>query len=397
MISKCYWLVDFIIQPIIVHAISLVDMKTISFLITTKQQQQQNNYKTRNRSMKLFLVFPHKRYINIELIFFFRGMENASSQQNGTQNETSYLEISSSECIAWLTVFMTESVAIVTLNILKIIVFIKKRSLRKRSMYLVINLAVADMFAGGCSEITYFVKLGLSCSFWNTLRLPSVVFYYSMYLFPAASLINLIAISLERTHATFRPFRHRIIKKWVFGFIITIIWVTTGLSRIALYYLRSYQAIYSNHVIGSLAGFCIFIICVSYASIAVKFSRGNHPQNHGAASRERKLTKTLFIMTVVSLLLWLPFTIFHLLPVNSFLPWWVDFRLFFASSVLFFANSLVNPILYAIKMPDFKRALVSLFRRQQRQVEVIPLGPLWLSRVFVAHNFCYLVTRLKLL
>ena len=95
-------------------------------------------------------------------------MDNASSQQNGTQNETSFLEISSSECIAWLTVFMAESVAIVTLNILTTIVFIKNRSLRKCSMYLVINLAVADMLVGGCSEITHFVWLGESCSFWDT-------------------------------------------------------------------------------------------------------------------------------------------------------------------------------------------------------------------------------------
>ena len=50
-------------------------------------------------------------------------MDNASSQQYETQNETSFLEISSSECIAWLTVLMSESVAIVTLNILTIIVF----------------------------------------------------------------------------------------------------------------------------------------------------------------------------------------------------------------------------------------------------------------------------------
>ena len=303
-------------------------------------------------------------------------MDNASSQQNGTQNETSFLELSSSECIAWLTVFMTESVAIVTLNILTTIVFIKNRSLRKRSMYLVINLAVADMLVGGCSEIARFVELGQSSSFWDTQRLPPLVSVYILHFFLAVSLTNLTAISLERTHATFRLFRHRIIKKWVFGFIITILWVTSGLITIALYYLNFYFAIYSFFIAGSLLGFCIFIICVSYASIVVKFSCGAHPQHHGAASRERKLTKTLLIVTVVSLLLWLPITIRYLLSVYSFVPWWVDFRLFYAFNVLCLANSLVNPILYAIKMPNFKRALVSLFRCQQRLVDVIPLGPL---------------------
>ena len=309
--------------------------------------------------------------------FFFREMVNSSNQQNGTQNETSFRWLSQSECIAWLTVLMTESVAIVTINILTVIVFIKNRSLRKRSMYLVINLAVADMFVGGCSEITSFVKLGEFCSFWNTQRLPPLVTIYILHLFLTASLTNLAAISLERAHATFRPFRHRIIKKLRFGFIITIIWVTSGLLPIAIYLHRNLVHrlmiwIYFN-------GFCLFVICVSYVSIAVKISCGAHPQHHGAASRERKLTNTLFIVTVVSLLLWLPYTIFYLLLAylpSSLPPYPVFFHLACAFVILFFANSLVNPILYAVRMPDFKRAFVSLFRRQQGQVEIIPLGRL---------------------
>ena len=79
-------------------------------------------------------------------------------------------------------------------------------------------------------------------------------------------------------------------------------------------------------------------------------------------------------MTAVSLLMWLPYTIF--IPLSEIAPLWVTSRLSAAFIVLFFANSLVNPILYAIRMPEFKRALVSLFRGQRRQVEIIPLGPL---------------------
>ena len=304
-------------------------------------------------------------------------MVNSSNQQNGTQNETSSRWSSQSECIAWLTIVMTVSVAIVTINILTVIVFIKNRSLRKRSMYLVINLAVADMLVGGCSYIRYFVSLGESCAFWNTQRLPLLVEIYILFVFLSASLTNLAAISLERAHATFRPFRHRIIKKWVFGFIITNIWVTLiGLSLIPIYLLQSPV----NYLIWIyFNGFCLFVVCISYVSIAVKISCGAHPQHHGATSRERKLTKTLFIVTVVSLLLWLPYTIFYLLSAylpSSLPPYPVSSQLFRAFIVLFFANSLVNPILYAVRMPEFKRALVSLFRRQQRQVEIIPLGRL---------------------
>ena len=305
-------------------------------------------------------------------------MANASNQQNGTETETSFQELSSSECIAWLTVFMAESVAIVILNFLTVIVFIRNHSLCKRSMYLVINLAVADMLVGGCSEISEFLLFGESCSFWNTQQLPFVnlVYYNSRDAFPVVSLTSLAAISLERSHATFRPFKHRIIKKRVFAFIITIIWVTSGLSLFAINYLVNHPESYFYRC-GSFTGFCLIVICVSYASIFVKISCGAHPQRHGATSKEKKLTKTLFIVTLVSLLMWLPITIYSLLlaTFQSFLPLRVIRHFSHSFIVLFYANSLANPILYAIRMPDFKGALISLFRRrQQRRVEIVPLG-----------------------
>ena len=297
--------------------------------------------------------------------------------------------LSSSECIAWLTVFMTESVAIVTLNILTILVFIKNRSLRKGSMYLVISLAVADLFVGGYVDVMNFFYCRVYCNFWQYKlsyfglweNLLSAV--YRTFVF--TSIINLAAISLERLHATFRPFKHRLIKKWVFGGAVALIWVTAGLYLIAdqvilklgdenlAYYL--FVSFYSFIFI------CLFFIFVSYVSIAVKINCGARPQYHGAASRDKKLTKTLFIMTVVSLMLWLP------LVVLLYLVWLGDssvtslslstyFHLENAFFLLFFSNSLVNPILYAFRMPEFRRALVSLLRcrSQPAVVQDFPLG-----------------------
>ena len=55
---------------------------------------------------------------------------------------------SSPECITWMVVGLTESVAIITLNSLTVIAFCRDRNLRKRSTYLVISLAVADILSG---------------------------------------------------------------------------------------------------------------------------------------------------------------------------------------------------------------------------------------------------------
>ena len=142
-------------------------------------------------------------------------MANHFQQQFETSSVSTFT-CSASDCIAWLTVFGIEAVAIVTLNALTITVYLKERSLRKRSMYLVINQAFADMFSG--ASIFYFIPISAyRWELWTTnLPLSDELIFLMFalgYVSPIASFINLGAISLERTHATFRPFKHRLVKK----------------------------------------------------------------------------------------------------------------------------------------------------------------------------------------
>ena len=289
--------------------------------------------------------------------------------------------VSSSECIIWLTVFTAEFVAIVTVNLLAILLFIKNRSLRTRSMYLVISLTVADMLVGGLSGSVSQLDLLRNCHFVNVslVYLKVIIVIRNLLLFfPFVSLTNIAMISLERFHATFRPFKHRLIKRWVYVVAIVVVWVfpviTLVIRDIEWFLIRHHLYLWESHCC-----LCLIVIFVSYTSILFKFRFGAHPQRHCAAAlRQRKLTVTLFITTLVSLLLWLPYIIYLLV-------WWStniinslstpeNFRLFFSFLFLLFANSLVNPILYTIRMPDFKNALLSLFRRHQRENFAIPLN-----------------------
>ena len=289
--------------------------------------------------------------------------------------------VSSSECIIWLTVFTAESVAIVTVNLLAIILFIKNRTLRTRSMYLVISLTVADMLVGvldgGFTQFDFLqgcrlIKLNLSSEV--SIPLRSFDFF-----FPIVSLTNIAVISLERFHATFRPFRHRLIQRWVYGVAIVVVWVfpviVLVIWRVELLYFYGYHV----YIIESYCLLCLIVTFVSYTSILFKFRFGAHPQRHCAAAlRQRKLTLTLFITTLVSLLLWLPYNI------SLFVDWSTDilnslsfkesFYLIYSLLFLCYANSLVNTILYTIRMPDFKKALLSLFRLHQRENVAIPLN-----------------------
>ena len=89
---------------------------------------------------------------------------------------------------------------------------------------------------------------------------------------------------------------------------------------------------------------------------------------------------TLFTVTSLSLLLWLPFVIntilFFSTNILRSLSEIALFRLNCVSAVLLYANSFLNPILYAMRMPGFRRALKMLCRQRpqpHRQVEIISL------------------------
>ena len=307
-------------------------------------------------------------------------MANQSQQQIETSSSTPF---SASGCIALLTVSGIEAVAIVTLNALTIIVYLKERSLRKRSMYLVINQAVADMFVGA-SLIYPFLRWGYICKIWSS-DLFTHPFFFPMgilWIFsPMASLINLGAISLERMHATFRPFKHRLIKKKIFGAAVAIVWITVGAIFSGIVSLITIQSSVFGGVriplISYLSSFlfCLLTITFSYSSMAIKIVYGTQPHYRSATNRGRKLTKTLFIVTIVSLLLTVPYiivmfcTIFHS-SISASSHFYIPFHF------MFYANSLVNPVLYKLRMPEFKRALISFLpcKSQPQPARGFPLN-----------------------
>ena len=318
-------------------------------------------------------------YLFISLFRYF------ISQTDGTSKRTSIMSFSSTECISWISVGMTECVAVLVINLVTIVVFMKNRNLRRRSLCLVLNLAVADMLVGGLSVIHLFALLSFLCNHWfyRSISLSgemAIVFLF--YFGPLSSIINIAVISLERLHAIFRPFTHRCTKKWVYGVTIAVVWiVAAAVSTTALVVLKvKIQHKYYYYLWHSFNLICLFIICVSYAAIVMKMYCTAHPHHHGAAGRERKLTNTLLIVTVLSLLLYLPNVIgtflYYTTDILTSLLFLTVRRINVALILLYYANSLVNPLVYAIRMPDFKKALFSIFGHHQRENEVFRLRPL---------------------
>ena len=308
----------------------------------------------------------------------------ATNTSNSTHNDTSHEDrmfLPVSQCIPWLVVFSTEILAIVILNAITIILFVKQRQLQRRSTYLIIHLAIVDLLVGAVSGPLFIEDhIPMFCGLWDNNRHFSVVKRILLSL-PVSSLINLAVISLERVHATFCPFRHRLIKKWVYGVIITVFWIMNA-GIVAVMEQSLFLLIISegNYVIWVVVYRFIplFVIVVSYVSIFIKVRCSRHPQHHGAAGqRERKLTSTLFLVTLGSLLTWLPRVIYWCLRifevhVNS--SFQSSFDIFMTLQVLYFANSLINPIIYALRMPELRARISQLFRRNpNRQTNPVDL------------------------
>ena len=271
--------------------------------------------------------------------------------------------LSSAECSIWYSVFLIINVAVVAVNLLSIVLFIKNSTLRTRSMYLVINLTVADMFVGGTATFAIALLFLLyGCEVGNLFFIfiverdwPPILFVLTVteVWLPFTSVAGIAVISLDRMHATFRPFRHRNMKKWAYGVTIAGVWILTAMMLIPFPLTRFYwnlnqqwQLLFPLYLWRSYCFLCLAVICVSYTSIALKFWCGTRPPSHGAANRQRKLTVTLFIMTIVSLLLWLPYVVYTCVPFSvldrfSFLTY-LRLRLFF--SLLYHTNRLLIPL-----------------------------------------------------
>ena len=284
-----------------------------------------------------------------------------------------------SDCIPWLAVFVTECLAIVILNIITIVVFVKQRQLRRQSTYLIIHLTIVDLLVGAISGPLQIDRNLIYCELRNLRASNNNWFSHLklavLHLFSFTSLVNLVFVSLERLHATFRPFRHRFVKTWIYGVIITVIWVTTT-ARESVQIVLLEKGISIFHIDSTLYLpfylISVFLICVCYILIVVKVRCSRHPYHHSAASiRERKLTGTSLIVALVSLLSWLPLIIYLVLTISKKFPE-LSLRSYshirMALLSIFLTNSIINPIIYAMRMPEFRASVSKIFCRACHRV-----------------------------
>ena len=293
--------------------------------------------------------------------------------------------ISEKEERAWFAPFIIECIVIFLLNAFTLAIYTRNRHLRKPSTYLIINLTVADLLVGTVGTVlvrlSFFVpdKLERDLELKQAFSWQSFVYLTLSDLFPVASLANISLISSERLHATLFPFRHCLIGKQVYLTTICCSWLfSLTLSCVfSLLDLRTSPAF--PYVFSSYIFLSLLILTVSYV-IIISTVKNNPPSpNAGPAlSKERKLTVTLFTVNVVSVLTILPFVIWIVIAhhIQSKLCHAVFLRIEFSFDLLYLFNSIINPLVYAIRMQEFRKAATKLFCTKTQ--ELAPVQPLTL-------------------
>ena len=292
--------------------------------------------------------------------------------------------LGTSECITWFVVLITEFLATAILNIITIIVFVKQRQLQRRSTYLIIHLAFVDFLVGAISgPLSLAGRMATFCHLWKDPFKEHVTYIiqssFTLMLY-FISILNLAVISLERLHATLCPLKHRLLPNWIYVMVICAMWVFSLLVEfvpLMLYTTKKLNPELSSlfyNIRSSLCLVVLLVICVSYILIYIKVRCGPNLQHHGAANREKQLTVTLVVVTIASLVTWLPGVVLIIFVYNQSISYHDmsferSFHISFSFTVLTTANSLVNPIMYAVRMAEFRKIVCQLFQRSSGRRE----------------------------
>ena len=273
----------------------------------------------------------------------------------------------------WFPALITEFLVISIINAITITAFARIRHLRKRSTYLIINLSVADLLLGAVGGPLHVYHKGEEKHpfSWH-FSWPRFSLLGFKLTFLIASPVNLSLIALERLHATLFPFKHCLLRKWFYFKIIIGSWFLTLLlgSFMAGLELTNLKTAFPY----AWASFCavtLLVLILSYLVILLNVQKSLRLQNVGVLqTAERKLTTTLFIVTGVSVLTILPWAIYKSIPkgLKEERDHATSVHIYYMLAVIYFANSIVNPLVYAIRMQEFRKALGNLLSRQ-RQAE----------------------------
>ena len=274
--------------------------------------------------------------------------------------------------IAWCIIIGFEAVLIILGNLLTIVLFAMFTKLRKKSLFLIINMAFADILQGALLPLDIYLYVGsYDHQLWAPSSSESLYIFYniSFFAFMLASFISAALISGERVYAVYSPLKHLTLSRWAYRMVIFMAWTLAFLVSMVYTVLI---LLTSEKLANVFLISCFFIllsfVCGCNISIWRKFKhRSISSQQHNRPSQNRRLTKTLLFVSLVALFSWLPFIFFTYFEdvIFASLEMSIISYIYHSFFVLSVANSFLNPVVYALRIPEYRQVLrVICFRRK---------------------------------
>ena len=285
--------------------------------------------------------------------------------------------MSKTASLAILFVHVFVSLLVFIGNFFTIFVFWKHRTKLKRTSFLLINLAVADLSVGFTAPMvlgTYTIQEEIQGSNSSDAGKISTALQTT---FSLASVFFLVLISLELAYALIWPLRHRASSTKTYIYSVILGWMAV-LSVGVVAMLAAYGYLNTSQLwvaLSSIILLALITICISYLAIRKKLTnpevasidKVHNRQN--VSEQNTKLSRTLFIVIAVSLGCWIPGILVY--PIHSLCSSCLPGPLINVCGTLHLVNSLVNPIIYCFRIPIFRETLKRMkVRKHSKQYTV---------------------------
>lgn len=270
--------------------------------------------------------------------------------------------------LPWIVILGVETLIIILGNIATVIVFWKNRSQLKQTCLFLINLTVADLMVGIGNIESVVVEIHISFMTSSSCKTTWGDYVVSEEFFGCASIGFLALISLERLYAVVWPFRIRTTSTRKYIFSVGVVWLLSGTLAVAQLLGTAATLITQDIFMWFVTVYlllCLIIILCAYPAIWF-FSKKEDPRLPlNRLKRNKELAKTLFIVTLLSLITWLPFTVVHNLRFTLKGSVVIGPVLVDVTQFLQLANSFINPVVYCFRMPLFRRTLREMLSRKK--------------------------------
>ena len=223
-------------------------------------------------------------------------------------------------------------------------------------------MAFADLVLGGVCLPTSVYVLGTRNRLSQELTTPTSFLKIVVTVFSQASLITAALISAERFYAIYWPLKHRTLSARAYKLVILTVWIVATLFH-TVYLLPFFTPLAVYTFVSFYALFLVLTICGFNIGIWRKCQQKTTSHHQNRALQNQRLTKALLLVSISTSCSWFPTIIYNLISIFGYK---MSENIFLLTLFIHFTSSFINPIVYALRIPDSRQSLdFFCFRRQE--------------------------------